>query len=114
MKFTRNQAIRLMNIFKITPQMLSGSYRQNNSKIHFETMKTISDGVEYFRKALRTELEHGKVNLETNVTDDDAFSTAQIVAAHLFGVEHNEKPSNWKFFPSYYDALWWMEKAVPK
>lgn len=114
MKFTRNQTIKLMNIFKITPQMLSGQYRQDNSKIYFETMKTISDGVEYFRKALGTELEHGKINELTNVTDDDAVSTAQIVVAHLFGVEHDESPSNWKFFPGYYDALWWMEKSVPK
>jgi hypothetical protein len=77
-------------------------------------MDSIPDGVEYFRKALQTELEHGRVNPVTNVTDDDLSLTAQIVTAHLLGVEHDEDPSKWKFFPSYYDALWYMEKAIPK
>jgi hypothetical protein len=102
-----------MKLFKINPDMLSGKYRQDHSKIYFDTMDTIVDGVEYFRKALGTELEHGQINPITNVTEDDEVSTAQIVVAHLSGVEADKPQSTWKFFPGYYDALWWMETAVP-
>lgn len=53
--------------------------------------------VEQFRMGLDVELEHGKVNELTNVTDDDAIRTGKIVLAHLIK------------FPNYYTRLEKME-----
>ena len=53
--------------------------------------------VEQFRIGMDVELEHGKHDLETNVTDDDVTVTAKIARAHL-----NE-------FPDYYSRLAVME-----
>ena len=53
---------------------------------------------EQFRMGLEVELEHGKINPATNVTNDDLMLTAKIALAHL-----NE-------FPDYYDRLAKMEK----
>ena len=39
--------------------------------------------VEEFRKGLDIELEHGTVNPQTNVTDDDPIVTGKITLAHL-------------------------------
>lgn len=47
--------------------------------------------IEDFLEGLNVELEHGKVNYDTNVTNDDLFMTAKIALAHL-----NE-------FPNYYN-----------
>lgn len=47
--------------------------------------------LEEFLEGLNIEKEHGKINLKTNVTDDDLITTAKIVLAHL-----NE-------FPNYYN-----------
>lgn len=47
--------------------------------------------VEDFLTGLNIELEHGTVNLKTNVTNNDLEKTAKIALAHL-----NE-------FPNYYD-----------
>jgi DNA-directed RNA polymerase alpha subunit len=58
---------------------------------------TSSFDVEQFRMGLDVELEHGKQDLETNVTDDDVTVTAKIARAHL-----NE-------FPDYYTRLAVME-----
>ncbi len=44
-----------------------------------------------FLEGINIELEHGLVNLETNVTNDDLIMTAKIALAHL-----NE-------FPNYYN-----------
>ena len=44
-----------------------------------------------FLEGINIELEHGLVNLETNVTKDDLIMTAKIALAHL-----NE-------FPNYYN-----------
>ena len=44
-----------------------------------------------FLDGINIELEHGTVNPETNVTDDDLITTAKIALAHL-----NE-------FPNYYN-----------
>lgn len=44
--------------------------------------------VEDFLVGLNVELEHGKVNPNTNVTDDDLEKTAKIALAHL-----NELPN---------------------
>ena len=41
-----------------------------------------------FLDGLNVELEHGKVNKNTNVTDDDLIKTAKIALAHL-----NEYPN---------------------
>ena len=56
--------------------------------------------VEQFRMGMDVELEHGKVNVETNVTNDDPVLTGKIALAHL-----NE-------FPDYYDRLYEMEEEA--
>lgn len=56
--------------------------------------------VEQFRKGMDVELEHGKVNPQTNVTNDDPVLTGKIALAHL-----NE-------FPDYYDRLYEMEEEA--
>jgi len=53
--------------------------------------------VEQFRMGMDVELEHGRRDPETNVTDDDETVTAKIARAHL-----NE-------FPDYYTRLAAME-----
>ena len=53
--------------------------------------------VEQFRMGLDVELEHGRHDLETNVSDDDEVTTGKIALAHL-----NE-------FPDYYTRLAKME-----
>jgi len=54
--------------------------------------------VEQFRMGLDVELEHGTVDENTNVTNDDPLITGKIALAHL-----NE-------FPDYYTRLEKMEK----
>lgn len=56
--------------------------------------------VEQFRMGMDVELEHGKVDPETNVTNDDPLLTGKIALAHL-----NE-------FPDYYDRLYEMEEEA--
>ena len=58
--------------------------------------------VEQFRKGMDVELEHGLRDSATNVTDDDAISTAKIALAHL-----NE-------FPDYYTRLERMEQEAER
>ncbi|MBN2202893.1 MAG: hypothetical protein JW700_01795 [Candidatus Aenigmarchaeota archaeon] len=53
--------------------------------------------VEQFRMGMDVELEHGKVDPNTNVSDDDPLTTGKITLAHL-----NE-------FPDYYTRLYKME-----
>ena len=53
--------------------------------------------VEQFRMGLAVELEHGRHDSATNVTDDDELTTGKIAWAHL-----NE-------FPDYYTRLAQME-----
>jgi len=53
--------------------------------------------VEQFRMGMDVELEHGKQDPDTNVTDDDLVVTTKIARAHL-----NE-------FPDYYTRLAVME-----
>ena len=53
--------------------------------------------VEQFRMGLEVELEHGRKDPTTNVTDDDEVTTGKIARAHL-----NE-------FPDYYTRLAEME-----
>ncbi len=100
-----------MRYVGIRPSMITGARRMRTSSRPLPSMvNELADPYEYFAKALRTELEHGSLNRGTDVTRDDPRATARIVAAHLFGVEHDERPLNWRFFPSYYDHLWHMEK----
>lgn len=56
--------------------------------------------VEQFRMGLDVELEHGKVNELTNVTDDDSIKTGKIALAHL------------REFPDYYTRLKKMEEEA--
>ena len=56
--------------------------------------------VEQFRVGMDIELEHGKVDSQTNVSDDDPLITGKIALAHL-----NE-------FPDYYDRLTKMEEEA--
>lgn len=53
--------------------------------------------VDQFRRGMEVELEHGTVDPQTNVTNDDPLMTGKIALAHL-----NE-------FPDYYDRLERME-----
>lgn len=53
-----------------------------------------------FRMGMEVELEHGKHDPETNVTDDDLLVTGKIALAHL------------REFPDYYDRLEKMEKEA--
>jgi len=58
--------------------------------------------VKQFRMGMNVELEHGSVDANTNVTNNDALMTGKIALAHL-----NE-------FPDYYDRLERMEKEADK
>jgi Protein of unknown function (DUF5661) len=53
--------------------------------------------LEQFRMGMDVELEHGLLNPETNVTDDDAAMTGKIALAHL------------REIPDYYTRLAAME-----
>jgi hypothetical protein len=110
----RSLLIRLMADMGLKRATLSGDNRARHSTRKLQTMQTLFDPVEYFRKAMSIELEHGGVNRLTDVTHDDLRQTAKIVAAHIFGVEHGERPGNWRFFPSYYDELIRMETRAPR
>lgn len=102
-----------MRNVNIRPDTLYGPHRSKHTTKMFATMRTIANPYEYFRKALKTELEHGSVNADTDVTGDNLYLTAKIVAAHLLGVEHGARPLHWRKFPAYYDALWHSEKHLP-
>jgi len=56
--------------------------------------------IEQFRMGLDVELEHGTVNPNTNVSNDDPIITGKIALAHL-----NE-------FPDYYTRLYEMEQEA--
>ena len=58
--------------------------------------------VEQFRKGMDVELEHGTINENTNVTNNDPLITGKIALAHL-----NE-------FPDYYDRLEELEKEAER
>lgn len=88
---------------------LTGDYRSHYpaSTVHFTTFETVSDPVQYFERAMETELEHGKAGKTTDVTNDDPLATAKIAAAHILGVEHGQR--DFILFVDYYDWLWFME-----
>ena len=56
--------------------------------------------VDQFRRGMDVELEHGTVDMKTNVTNDNPLLTGKIALAHL-----NE-------FADYYDRLQKMEKEA--
>ncbi len=56
--------------------------------------------VEQFRKGLDVELEHGRRDTRTNVTNDDSLLTAKIAWAHLLE------------FPDYYQRLEQLEEEA--
>ena len=56
--------------------------------------------LDQFKRGMEVELEHGTINSDTNVTDDDALMTGKIALAHL-----NE-------FADYYDRLEKLEKEA--
>jgi Protein of unknown function (DUF5661) len=58
--------------------------------------------VEEFRAGMDVELEHGRHDPATNVTDDDPVTTGKIALAHL-----NE-------FPDYYTRLEQMEEQAKR
>ena len=58
--------------------------------------------VEQFRVGMDVELEHGKVNPVTNVTNDDPVLTGKIALAHLTE------------FPDYYTRLLKLEHEAEK
>jgi Protein of unknown function (DUF5661) len=58
--------------------------------------------VEQFRRGLEVELEHGRRDPSTNVSDDDELTTGKIAWAHL-----NE-------FPDYYTRLERMEAEAER
>ncbi|PID52609.1 MAG: hypothetical protein CR972_01155 [Candidatus Moraniibacteriota bacterium] len=56
--------------------------------------------VDQFRRGMNIEMEHGLVDAETNVSNDNPMITGKIALAHL-----NE-------FPDYYDRLEKMEEEA--
>lgn len=58
--------------------------------------------LDQFWMGVNTELEHGRKNNETNVTDDDPIITGKIALAHL------------KEFPDYYTRLKLLEEEAQK
>ncbi|MCL5407304.1 MAG: hypothetical protein M1429_02305 [Patescibacteria group bacterium] len=58
--------------------------------------------IEQFRMGLDVELEHGLVDAQTNVTDDDPIMTGKIALAHL------------KEISDYYTRLEQMEEEAEK
>ena len=56
--------------------------------------------LDQFTRGLNVELEHGSIDKETNVTDNDGKLTGEIAWAHL------------KEFPDYYTRLAKMEKVT--
>ena len=58
--------------------------------------------VEQFRRGMDVELEHGTLDVATNVTGDDPVKTGKIARAHL-----NE-------FPDYYTRLEQMEEQAKR
>lgn len=111
-RFSRDQVVMMIDQLSVGAEAISGPKRQEarGSVLMFETFDTLADPVEYFAEAMNTELEHGRAGMSvgTNVTDDDPLLTAQIVRAHLEGVEGDDRPP-FTLFPQYYDWLWFVE-----
>lgn len=89
----------MVNNIKPKPRLkfTTAEARQIGVQIGLDWSKTPFD-VEQFRTGLDVELEHGRRDPATNVTEDDPITTAKIALAHL-----NE-------FPDYYTRLAKLEK----
>ncbi|MFH0851591.1 MAG: DUF5661 family protein [Candidatus Peregrinibacteria bacterium] len=61
---------------------------------------TVEFDLEQFRMGMDVELEHGTVDPQTNVTDDDPVMTGKIALAHL------------REFSDYYTRLYEMEEEA--
>jgi hypothetical protein len=83
------------------PRFTSDEARAIGEQIGID-WSTSSFDVEQFRNGLGVELEHGRHDLRTNVTDDDEQTTGKIALAHL-----NE-------FPDYYTRLAAMEAEADR
>jgi len=83
------------------PTFTADDARQIGEAIGIDWATSAFD-VEQFRMGLDVELEHGRRDPETNVTDDDRTLTAKIARAHL-----NE-------FPDYYTRLAAMEAEADR
>ena len=79
-----------------TMQLTVERAREIGSEIGIDWASAPFD-IEQFRMGLEVELEHGRHDPSTNVTDDDELTTGKIARAHL-----NE-------FPDYYTRLAIME-----
>jgi Protein of unknown function (DUF5661) len=79
-----------------TPQFTTEQARDIGERVGIDWSSAPFD-VEQFRMGLDVELEHGRQDLSTNVSDDDEVTTGKIALAHL-----NE-------FPDYYTRLAKME-----
>jgi len=54
------------------------------------------------RRGMQVEIEHGRIDARTNVTDNDCLKTAKIALAHL------------QEFPDYYEQLERMETRLKR
>ena len=79
----------------------SGDARSIGERIGIDWNRSSFD-VEQFRMGLDVELEHGRRDPATNVTDDDEITTGKIARAHL-----ND-------FPDYYPRLARMESEAER
>jgi len=88
---------------------IGGGKMSSKKTFSYEDAKSIGEklgikwdkfDVEQFRMGMDVELEHGKIDELTNVSNDDPLTTGKIALAHL-----NE-------FPDYYDRLEYMEKEA--
>lgn len=81
--FSESEALKIANKLKI-----------NFAKVKFNLLD--------FTKGMNVELEHGKINKKTNITNDNPLLTGKITLAHL-----NE-------FPDYYKRLEKLEDDASK
>lgn len=93
--------ITMINNLLPTPRLkfTSAEARQIGEQLGINWSKSPFD-VEQFRSGLDVELEHGRRDPLTNVTEDDPITTAKIALAHL-----NE-------FPDYYTRLTKLEEEA--
>ena len=83
------------------PDFSTDSARDIGERIGIDWNRSRFD-IEQFRMGLEVELEHGRRDPETNVSDDDELTTGKIARAHL-----NE-------FPDYYTRLAKMEAEAER
>ena len=80
----RDRIVKLAFVVKIAEETGRKDFSKEEAKELFDKMDL---GWKYdfdeFLKGLNIELEHGKVNPETDVTDDSSEETAKITMAHL-------------------------------